>query len=253
MNYINYKYKISINSRIISLLIFILLSFSYNADAQKKITEDVVYLKNGSIIRGKITENKPGEFIRIKTVDRSEWVFRHDEIEKTGTEELTIQQDFFTNDKGIYCVIYSGMVLRNGRNFNSINITNNVAAGYKFHRLIGVGGSAGIDLIEDIIFFPVALEIRGNFFNKAVTPYYAAQAGYSFPANLSDFNQNELSGGMVFNPSLGLQFSLSKDVAILLDAGIKIQKYHIYRQTWGGEINQDITLRRLTMRMGFIF
>lgn len=253
MNYLN---KTSFNSHVyfLILILFTFLLISISANAQKTITEDVVYLKNGSIIRGKIIENKPNESIRVQTEGRNEWVFRMDEIEKITKEEFILKKDFFSKNKGIYNTIGTGLIIGNRTNWNTnINFTNYYAIGYKFHRLLGTGGAAGLDLIDDILFIPLMLDVRGKLLDKAVTPYYAVQAGYSFPVNSSNLSDNELKGGIIFNSSLGLQFSLSKDVAILVDAGIKIQKYNTHRQTWGGEINQDITLRRLTMRLGFIF
>jgi len=48
--------------------------------------QDVVYLKNGSIIRGVIIEQVPNKSIKIETADRSVFVFQMDEIEKIAKE-----------------------------------------------------------------------------------------------------------------------------------------------------------------------
>ena len=44
--------------------------------------QDVVYLKNGSIIRGVIIEQVPNKSIKIETADRNVFVYLMDEIEK---------------------------------------------------------------------------------------------------------------------------------------------------------------------------
>ncbi|MDA3866986.1 MAG: hypothetical protein PF489_09615, partial [Salinivirgaceae bacterium] len=49
--------------------------------------QDVVYLKNGSIIRGVIIEQVPNKSIKIETADRNVFVYQMDEIEKL-TKEL---------------------------------------------------------------------------------------------------------------------------------------------------------------------
>jgi hypothetical protein len=49
---------------------------------------DVVYLKNGSIIRGIIVEQIPDVSIKIKTADGSLFVFKMSEIEKITKEEV---------------------------------------------------------------------------------------------------------------------------------------------------------------------
>jgi len=53
----------------------------------KKEYQDVVYLKNGSIIRGMIIEQIPNKTLKIQTKDRSVFVYKYDEIEKI-TKEL---------------------------------------------------------------------------------------------------------------------------------------------------------------------
>ena len=46
-------------------------------------TIDVVYLKNGSIIKGMVIETIPNETIKIETADGSIFVYPFDEVEKT--------------------------------------------------------------------------------------------------------------------------------------------------------------------------
>ncbi len=48
---------------------------------------DVVYLKNGSVIRGIIMEQVPGKSIKIETAEKSLFVFQMDEIEKMVKEQ----------------------------------------------------------------------------------------------------------------------------------------------------------------------
>lgn len=63
---------------------FILLSQICNAQQKR----DVVYLKNGSIIRGTILEMTPNQSVKIETTDGSIFIYKMDEIEKTTSEEI---------------------------------------------------------------------------------------------------------------------------------------------------------------------
>jgi sRNA-binding regulator protein Hfq len=47
----------------------------------------VVYLKNGSIIKGQIIEQIPGSTIKLQTKDGSVFVYKVDEIEKMTREQ----------------------------------------------------------------------------------------------------------------------------------------------------------------------
>ena len=54
--------------------------------------EDVVYLKNGSIIRGTIIEQVPNESLKIETADGSIFVFKISEVEKMTKERVDAPQ-----------------------------------------------------------------------------------------------------------------------------------------------------------------
>lgn len=55
-------------------------------DEEKPEYQDVVYLKNGSIIRGMIIEQIPNKSIKIQTKDGNVFVYEMDEIEKITKE-----------------------------------------------------------------------------------------------------------------------------------------------------------------------
>jgi len=76
------------NSRIFPLLTFILfICGSYLLQAQT-VYEDVVYLKNGSIIHGTIIEQIPNISIQIKTADDNLFIYKMAEIEKITKEPV---------------------------------------------------------------------------------------------------------------------------------------------------------------------
>ena len=73
------------------LIIFIMLAvFTIIATAQE--TEDVVYLKNGSVVRGTITELTPNTNLKIRTRDGSLFVFEMDEVERVAKEPRRVQK-----------------------------------------------------------------------------------------------------------------------------------------------------------------
>lgn len=70
---------------IVCVMVIGLFSF---AEAQQ-FTEDVIYLKNGSVVRGIIVEQIPSETLRIRTKGGSEFVFKMSDVLKI-TKELPI-------------------------------------------------------------------------------------------------------------------------------------------------------------------
>ena len=77
---------------LVSVLFALITIVSY---AQGNNYQDVVYLKNGNIIRGIIIEQVPNQSIKIETVDRNVFVYQMDEIEKL-TKENTVQSKNFS-------------------------------------------------------------------------------------------------------------------------------------------------------------
>ncbi len=77
------------NIRYFVLISAILLSISDLVHSQTPLQE-VVYLKNGSMIRGTVIEQIVGQSLKIQTADGSIFVYRMDEVEKI-TKESPIQ------------------------------------------------------------------------------------------------------------------------------------------------------------------
>ena len=72
--------------RLISILFVAVFCVSEEVLGQQ--LEDVVYLKNGSIIKGVIVEQIPGESVKLETRDGNVFVFPMLEIAKITREQL---------------------------------------------------------------------------------------------------------------------------------------------------------------------
>ena len=75
--------------RLCILLICCVVAIGLFSDAEAQVVEEVVYLKNGSVVRGIIVEQIPNETLRIRTSGGSEFVFQMSEVLKI-TKELPV-------------------------------------------------------------------------------------------------------------------------------------------------------------------
>lgn len=96
--------------RIILVLISVLFC-SLNSFSQEYV--DVVYLKNGSIIRGVIIEQTPNKSLKIKTSDGSIFVYKMEEVAKMTKEEKTTKttgssEGYSNYDGGGLLIIWFG-------------------------------------------------------------------------------------------------------------------------------------------------
>ena len=71
------------------LMIGCVMGIGLFTEAEAQGVEEVVYLKNGSVVRGIIVEQIPNETIRIRTRGGSEFVFQMSEVLKI-TKELPV-------------------------------------------------------------------------------------------------------------------------------------------------------------------
>ena len=73
------------------VIIICVLVFAFVSHASAQQYQDVVYLKNGSIIRGVIIEQIPGDSLKIQTRGGSVFVHRMSEVLKIAKEPVMLQ------------------------------------------------------------------------------------------------------------------------------------------------------------------
>jgi hypothetical protein len=192
--------------------------------------EDVVYLKNGSIIRGAIIEHVPDKSIKIKTADRSMFVYQMDEIEKFTKEEITNENDSSGNklglEKGLKKIIEMGFANKLG-DYGKDRYTLNIIYGYQFNPYFSLGLGTGLhyyyqERVNDVI-IPVFADLRLNFANNKISPYIALGAGYSFEAT-TEFN----GLGVFLNPTAGVSLKFSNKSTLNIGLGFERQKMDLY-------------------------
>ena len=64
--------------RIKLLILILFLSLTFFAQGKRR---NVIYLKNGTVLRGTIVLQDPGKLIQLRTADNNLWVFKMDQID----------------------------------------------------------------------------------------------------------------------------------------------------------------------------
>ncbi|WP_051291228.1 hypothetical protein [Pedobacter glucosidilyticus] len=225
--------------------IFIVL-LSLQSLAQKK--EDVIYLLNGWVIRGKII-SKEQDKISIQSVDRNLYVFEANEIKEITEEE--IPPVFNIKQKGFGHFTELGPLA--SQNTGELNVNTSAFSfqtinGYKFNQFLFTGLGAGIDLYATQTFFPVIGTIRGDFrAGKQFVPFYFTDFGYGFNGTKNTITGVSYEGGTVFAAGIGLKIGLSNNAGVMISIGYRDQRY--------GTVQQNLKTRnnyqRIALRAGF--
>lgn len=227
--------------------------------------EDVVYLKNGSVIRGIITEQIPNESIRIQTADRNIFVFEISQVEKITKEEIPAEfiskSDTDLPDKYKTNGFEGGMdvLLAIDIEHGEPVLGLHTHFGYRFIPQLYVGAGTGVELMFDRNNLPLFMQIRTDFIEARVTPFFSANVGYT----LSWVNDETGSdwGGFFIEPEMGVRFNISQNFGLNLSSAFKFQRgYESYRYYDYGYpepmeiITKDETVFRFfSFKVGFSF
>ncbi len=166
-----------------ALFLFFIFIGSINVCTAQNL-EEVVYLKNGSIIRGVIMEQVPGETLKIGTKDGNVFVYQMNEVEKITKETSLKKDDDFSlgagNKRGYKAFIDAGYTFGIG-DFNEDRVEIITSHGVQINPYVYIGGGVGANYWIDSEFsVPVFFNSRINFINKQISPYLDIKVGYSF-------------------------------------------------------------------------
>ncbi|CAN5600977.1 hypothetical protein BH11BAC1_BH11BAC1_28800 [soil metagenome] len=241
--------------------------------------EDVLYLKNGSVLHGIIIEQVPSVSIKLQTKDKNVFVFTMEEILKITKEEtvpVQMKRQRLTKDnikKRGYQNITEITLGRNllGNNNESFpdNINEFLPAigiqtinGYMFNPYLSAGIGIGLHLYFNPAFVPVFADVHLNFSDGLITAFVAVDAGYSFTGTeiYGIASAQKYSGGGYFNPVLGIKTYSSRNTALVFSFGYRQQECRFYETEYGSYPNyyeksswKDVTLGYFNTRIGVVF
>lgn len=214
-------------------LLIVLLLCSTSMFGQS--TRDVVTLKNGSVIRGEIVEQIPGESLKIRTRDGSVFVYKIDEVERINKEEATRTD-----------VKYSGLVFsaNTGYDINTKGgggaIATEIEIGKQFSPLVYAGLGVGANFAtSDGGSTTIPITLNTKVFmpleNSKIRPFAMLKGGYSINTDDGDYN------AVLLQIMPGVQFPLSKSIDMNFGAGYT---HYLLKEGNGGAVS---------IRMGFQF
>lgn len=201
--------------------------------------QEVVYLKNGSIVRGVVIEQVPGVSLKIQTSDGSIFAYQMSDVEKITKEagKTNLKSNSFNNrsgnDTGYKGFIDLGYTIGTG-DWGVDRIELSTSHGYQFnpYLYVGAGVAANYYLDAEVVGLPIFAHVRGNILDNSISPYIDFRIGYS---PLEDVQ------GLYMAPSVGC-----KIYSFNVSVGYVMQKVEAY---WGDSENCG----GFSLKVGFEF
>jgi hypothetical protein len=205
-----------------SLLTLVLISLSYSSVVfgQTQNLQDVVYLKNGSVIHGTIIEEVPNKSIKIETSDGNIFFYQMDEIEKLTKEPSRIPiSENGTPSGGGYAGNFEigiNQILStfSGTTLLAVHLVNGFAIG---RSTIGLG--LGIETADGGTVIPIWIDSHSYFTDGDVKPGIYGHLGYALGSGGGSIEAEGFSVGA----GLSVKFQTSPGFGILLDVGYRNQ------------------------------
>lgn len=215
------------------LLTYLFVFFGLTTIVYSQSIQDVIYLNDGSILRGLIIEEVPGDSYKIESRDGNVYAVQAGEVEKLTKERMRERNfgfwgfnrwrndttNFKRKTRGFF---FEGQVLIENRQggFRLIK-------GYKFNRYAQIGIGVGVDFLRSSPFNERIngldrTALAGSYpnlflyfqseapFGTRVRPYFALEGGYTmafsgFDKSTRDDFGNVLSGGPMAGGGLGFK------------------------------------------------
>lgn len=203
--------------------------------------QEVVYLKNGSIIRGVVIEQIPNQSIKIKTTDGNIFAYNTSEVEKIMKEEVNLSSLKNTISSGYKGFIDLGYTIGIG-DFEEDRIEFTTSHGYQANPYLFIGAGVGVSYWfgPATVAIPIFGNLRLNIPTGApVCPYFDFKLGYS-PYDLCGFYGNF---------SAGCRIATGSKSALNIGFGYQIQKV----DELFGKHKYSVNVNGLAFKVGYEF
>jgi hypothetical protein len=215
----------------ILLFLIIFTGMAVTVCAQNSVQE-IVYLKNGSIIRGVIIEQIPNRSLKIRTADGNIFICQTKDVNRITKEanrgrkqlEQYYHYTSYHTAAGYRGFIDLGYTIGIGdRGLGRAEFNTSHGCQVNPYFFFGLGAGLHYYHKKETAFVPIYTDFRGNFLNGSVVPFVGFKAGYSFDAShsLEDC-------GPYLAPSVGVKFDISDYAAMNISIGYTAQWIRFY-------------------------
>jgi hypothetical protein len=226
---------------------------------------NVVYLKNGSVIRGKILINT-ADSLKIETICKNIFVFNPSEVQKIEVENKNSYKNAENNytfefHKGFYFNFNMGLISGNSDIMSDPGYSLKAVFGYELSNFAGFGMGTGIEKFN-IEMVPLFISYKSELLKRENSPVFNFNIGYSFPMNIKktvNYLNYNYSGGICVGFDIGVCSDRTQKRAFMVSLGYQYQRVIeesqiIYYYGYSNPVETNTyDFNKLIVKIGFLF
>jgi hypothetical protein len=251
------------------LILSTMVAFSVFAQTEK----GYVYLKNGSIVKGKYSYLENKQKIKVHSSGNT-WIFDASEVENITAKRIHSSEEFesMASITKLFFRTELGVLVGSSENSQTAPFSLTGSVNYRINPNLSAGLGLGLEFFNET-YLPVFANFEYKLRQKASSPYVFLKAGYQLPLeesnaiyydnypvwSLSSFWPGpyygvqegfDTNGGFLINPGVGYQQMFTPGFGMNFAIG-----YQFHRLNYEGEDDYtlDIDYNRLTIKVGIIF
>lgn len=235
-----------------NLLLITLFTISvFFASAQQ--TTDLIFLKNGSVIKGAIIE-KSSEIIKIETCCGSTFVYKLDEIDRTETINEPLPGGYLKSS-GYYNYTSMGLLLGSGANDYQAILSIQMEHNYNINQYFAIGAVMGFEVFNETV-APIGINVKGLLPTKGKSNLFTSlSAGYLIPIEKAEsinfYEITETKGGIFLNSEIGIIIPSKSNSNLFIAIGYRYNELNYIREDWSyGEVKRKVTYNRFVLKVG---
>ncbi|HEX2935419.1 MAG TPA: hypothetical protein VHO72_08700 [Bacteroidales bacterium] len=206
---------------------FILVCLAFITKAQT--IEDVIYLKNGSILRGQIVDHTTDSVVRIMVTNGKVWDLPASDIASFSKEKpVRKHQRFLPKEKGFNTIIQTGVFFPLSGEKSSYFHAGLIGT-WRVWPCFFLGVGANIDR-DSRTYCPIYADARYYVNRKYFAPYISLSCGKALAWDKDvtiGWRNMRNYGDLYFATSLGVEFPKNENLSFLLSIEYKYQRNHL--------------------------
>jgi len=244
------------------LIIAFTLAYTLQLHSQDKL-DDVVYLNNGTFLRGKITLLIPGKSLKICLGDKDTLEIQMNDIKVIKKEKSPekINPNYedglktwgYTNITEI--TLGSGLLEGLDRYRDSprrqFSVMLSTFNGVTITPYIQLGVGVGLEIWSSRGFIPVYLDFRSNILKRENTPFFYVNAGYS-PGWING-EKGIGFGGAFAGIGAGVRIKIHGRKLMVFSLGYRFQQTRQWQVMNGVQTKATLDAHFVSLKVGFVF